>query len=208
MPQALQTAFHAFIALLVVLDPPALAILFLAITPGNSLQERRTQARRGMAVAALVLLAFALGGGAVLRAVGIDLPAMKIAGGLLLFLFAANMVLGNAAHRASPAEWEAAAGKPDVSVFPLAVPLVAGPGAMTTVVLMREEAGDDPWRVFGVLLALLAALGLTLAMLLMAGRVGRLLGPTGGQVIGRVLGVILAALATQIVLDGLHAALP
>lgn len=207
MSEALQAALHALVALLVILDPPGLAVLFLGMTPHDTPQERRRQARRAVGIATVVLLAFTLAGDFVLRSMGIGTPAMKVAGGLLLFFLAANMVVGNTTPRASPEERRAAAATSDISVFPLAIPLLAGPGAMTTVVLMREQAGHDPWRLAGVLIALLAALGLTLATLLAAGQVSRLLGRTGGQVVGRVLGVILAGLAAQIALDGLRESL-
>ncbi|HWL83565.1 MAG TPA: MarC family protein [Roseomonas sp.] len=207
MPEALYVALNAFIALLVILDPPGLAVLFLGMTPDDTPAARRRQAQRAVSIAAVVLIAFALFGGLLLEALGIGMPAMKVAGGLLLFVLATNMALGNTASRASSEERQAAADEPDISVFPLAIPLLAGPGAMTTMVLMRQQAGEDPWRLAGVLVALLAALGVTLATLWAAVPVGRLLGATGGQVVGRVLGVILAALAAQIALDGLRASL-
>ncbi|MBC7801815.1 MAG: MarC family protein, partial [Gemmatimonadaceae bacterium] len=138
------------------------------------------------------------------RALGIGLPAMKVAGGILLFLTAADMVTARGALRATPEETEAATRtNEDISVFPLAIPLLAGPGAMTTMILLRSSAGADVWRVVAIEVALAAALGVTMVALLLAGQVKRLLGVTGSHVVGRVLGVLLAALAAQIAIDGL-----
>jgi multiple antibiotic resistance protein len=204
MAAGLEAALYALVALLVILDPPGTAVLFAAMTPRDTPLERKQQAVRAVTIAFCVLLGFALAGGFLLRAMGIGLPAMKVAGGLLLFLLAADMVMGSTVLRASPQEQEAAAETPeDISVFPLAIPL-AGPGGMTTMVLLREQAAGDPWRIAGVVAALVVALAVTLVSLLGAARVARFLGRTGGHVVGRVLGVVLAALAAQIALDGLR----
>jgi multiple antibiotic resistance protein len=120
---------------------------------------------------------------------------------------AADMVMGRHMLRATPEEERAAVQEDDISVFPLAIPLLAGPGAMTSMVLLHEQAGGDLWRLAGVLIALVVALGVTLACLLAAGVVTRLLGATGAHVIGRVLGVLLAALAAQIALEGVRESL-
>jgi len=198
---------YALVTLLVILDPPGTAALFVAMTPYHSPAQRRQQALRAVSIAFLVLVGFALGGTELLHAMGIGLPAMKVAGGLLLFLMAADMVMGRHLLRATPEEKEAAAREDDISVFPLAIPLLAGPGAMTSMVLLHEQAGGDPWRLAGVLAALVIALGVTLACLLGANLVNRLLGATGANVIGRVLGVLLAALAAQIALEGVRESL-
>ncbi len=203
----IETFGFDLVALLVVFDPPGTAVIFAAMTPRATPQERRRQALRAVGVALAVLLAFALGGSALLRAMGIGLAAMKVAGGLLLFLMAADMVMGQTYLRASPAEQAAAAETEDISVFPLAIPLLAGPGAMTTMVLFQQQAAGDPARLAAAVAALLVALGATLGCLLAAGRVVRLLGETGGHVIGRVLGVLLAALAAQIALEGVRESL-
>jgi multiple antibiotic resistance protein len=203
----LETFGFTLVALLVIVDPFGTAVIFASMTANDSAASRRRQAIRATVIAAVVLVAFALVGGWLLRALGIGLPAMKVAGGLLLFLMAADMVMGRHLLRASPEEEQAAVREEDISVFPLAIPLLAGPGAMTSMVLLHEEAGGDAWRLAGVLAALVVALGLTLLCLLAAGRVGRLLGATGANVIGRVLGVLLAALAAQIALEGLRESL-
>ncbi len=197
----------ALVALLVILDPPGTAVIFAAMTPRDTPAARRDQAIRACAIALAVLLVFALGGSWMLRQMGIGLPAMKVAGGLLLFLLAADMVMGQTFLRATPEEQRAAAVEEDISVFPLAIPLLAGPGAMTTMVLLHEGADGSALQLLAVVGALAAALAITLACLLAAGRISRLLGRTGGHVIGRVLGVVLAALAAQIALDGIRESL-
>jgi multiple antibiotic resistance protein len=198
----LETFGFTLVALLVIVDPFGTAVIFASMTANTTAADRRRQAIRATLIAAAVLFLFALLGGWLLRALGIGLPAMKVAGGLLLFLLAADMVMGQTFLRASPEEQKAGAEKHDVSVFPLAIPLLAGPGGMTSMVLMREQARGDPMQLAAVMAALVVVLVLTLVCLLAAGQVARLLGRTGGHVIGRVLGVLLAALAAQIALDG------
>lgn len=193
-----------FVALLVIVDPFGTAVIFASMTITNTVAERRRQALKATAIAALILISFSLVGSWLLHALGIGLAAMKVAGGLLLFLLAADMVMGQTFLRATPEEQQAGAEAQDISVFPLAIPLLAGPGGMTSMILMREQARGDPPQYAGVLLALAAVLLLTLICLLGAGTVSRILGKTGGHVIGRVLGVLLAALAAQIALDGVR----
>jgi multiple antibiotic resistance protein len=208
MAPLLDTFLYAFVALIVIFDPAGTAALFAAMTPQDTPAERREQAVRACVIALVVLAAFGLLGEGLLRALGIGLPAMQVAGGILLFLTAADMVTASNALRATPAELDAATRtKEDISVFPLAIPLLAGPGAMTTMILLRSGAAGDWRRVAAMELALVAALGVTLLALLLAGQVKRLLGETGSHVIGRVLGVLLAALAAQIVMDGIRAML-
>lgn len=204
----LDVFLYALVALIVILDPAGTAALFAAMTPQDTAAERAQQAKRACFIAFLVLALFGIAGEKLLRALGIGLPAMQVAGGILLFLTAADMVTARGALRATPEEQAAATRTTeDISVFPLAIPLLAGPGAMTTMVLLRSRAGDAWLQVAAIEAALAVALGLTLAALLMAGQVKRLLGETGSHVIGRVLGVLLAALAAQITMDGLRAAL-
>jgi multiple antibiotic resistance protein len=203
----LETFGFTLVALLVIVDPFGTAVIFASMTTNNTVAERRRQAIRATFIAAIVLGVFALIGGWLLRSLGIGLPAMKVAGGLLLFLLAADMVMGQTFLRATPEEQKAGAEEHDISVFPLAIPLLAGPGGMTSMVLMREQVRGDPAGLAAVMLALVVVLVLTLVCLLGASTVARLLGKTGGHVIGRVLGVLLAALAAQIALDGLKESL-
>jgi multiple antibiotic resistance protein len=177
------------------------------MSANNTEAERRRQAIRATVIATIVLLSFALLGGWLLSALGIGLPAMKVAGGVLLFLLAVDMVMGQTFLRASPAEQQAGAEEHDISVFPLAIPLLAGPGGMTSMVLATQQAEGDLVQLAAVFAALVVVLVLTLVCLVSAGTVARLLGRTGGHVIGRVLGVLLAALAAQITLEGVRQSL-
>jgi multiple antibiotic resistance protein len=199
---------YALVALLVIIDPAGTAALFAALTPRETEAERAVQARRACLIAFAVLAGFGLAGEELLRAMGIGLPALKTAGGILLFLTAADMVTARRAQRATDEEEKAAiTSGEDISVFPLATPLIAGPGAMTTMVLLHSQANGRLLTIIAIHLALILALLVTLAGLLAAARVRRVLGVTGSNVIGRVLGVLLAALAAQLALDGVRESL-
>ena len=197
-------------ALLVIIDPPGTAAIFAAMTARDSTAEKREQANRAVLVAFLVLGGFGLLGARLLGGLGIGLPALRISGGILLFLTAADMVTGSGATRGSSAGEREAAIRTDedISVFPLAIPLIAGPGAMTTMVLLRSEAARDPIKIAALFAGLVVSIGATYAAQLAAPHVAPRLGHTGSNVIGRVLGVLLAALAAQIILDGLHETFP
>ncbi len=199
--------FNTFVTLLVVVDPLGLAPIFAALTRGFSGKQKRESAIRGTMLGAAILLSFALAGDVLLEALGIGLPAFRIAGGVLLFLLALDMVFARpSGMRASTVrEQEEESYQQDISVFPLAIPLLAGPGAITTVLLYT--GGSSPARVAVFVVVLLVVLLLALAWLLLAPRVMRLFGETGANVLSRVLGVLLAALAVQFVLDGLGASL-
>jgi multiple antibiotic resistance protein len=162
---------------------------------------------RGTALAAGVLVVFALLGDSLLAALNIGLPAFRIAGGALLFLLAIDMVFARHSGVRAPTlrEQAEAEHKKDISVFPLAIPLIAGPGAITTV-LLTAGGRHESLAATGALLAMLGVvLGLTLVSLLLSARIMRLLGETGANVVSRVLGIVLAALAVQFILDGLQA---
>lgn len=201
---------YALVALLVIFDPPGTAAIFIAITPRDTDAERREQAVRAVGISFAVLAGFAIGGEWLMRAMGVTLPAFQVAGGILLFLLATDMVMvrDSGLRRTTERETaEAEAQESDITVFPLAIPLIAGPGAMTTMVLLRGRAGDDPGQLVAVAAALGVALVVTLVSLLAAKRLVAMLGETGTNVIGRVLGVVVAALAAQITLDGVRAVL-
>jgi multiple antibiotic resistance protein len=205
---AAESFIYALVALLVIFDPLGTAALFAAMTPHDTTEERRQQAERACVIAFVVLALFGLAGEGLLSALGIGLPAMKVAGGILLFLTAADMVTAHGVLRATHEEQEAATRtEEDISVFPLAIPLIAGPGAMTTMVLLHSQARGNFGSIVAIELALVLALLLTLAALICARYVAKLLGDTGSRVVGRVLGVLLAALAAQIALDGVRESL-
>lgn len=199
----------SFIIFFVVVDPVGLAPIFAAITHGGSARYKRTMALRGTAIAAGVLFAFAIVGDGLLRALGITVPAFQIAGGVLLFLLAIDMVFARQTGIRSTTERELqeVESRKDISVFPLAVPLIAGPGALTTVLLTVGDRGEDLGAIAVVLGVLALVLLITLLSLLLSGRIMKLMGETGANVVSRVLGIILAALAVQFALDGIAAGL-
>jgi MarC family membrane protein len=199
----------AFVTLLVVVDPPGVVPIFAALTGGAAAAERRQIAVRGTLIAAGILIGFAVGGEVLLRLLGIGLPAFRIAGGILLLLLSIEMVMAkHSGLRATTSDEEAeGSARADITVFPLAIPLIAGPGAMTSVVLLMGRA-DDMTGKAEVLAVLVVVLILMLICLLLTGPVMRLLGVTGINVISRVAGIVLAALAVQFVIDGVRAAWP
>lgn len=193
-----------FVTLFVIIDPIGLAPLFVALTQGEDVRHRRAIAVRACLIGAGLLTLFGLLGEAVLGFVGISMPAFRIAGGLLLFLTALDMLF----ERRTKRREDQAAGSDDPSVFPLATPLIAGPGALATMILLTgQHPGDWAWiaAVHGVMFAVLLV---TFLFFLTAGVIERALGPTGINVVTRLLGMLLAALSVQFVLDGLSAVTP
>lgn len=195
--------------LLVTIDPIGVAPMFAGLTAQHSPAERRRMALRGVAIAAGVLVGFALIGELLLSALGIELAAFRIAGGVLLLLLSIDMVMvrHSGLRTTTASEEEESGQRADISVFPLAIPLVAGPGAMTSVVLLMSAAAGDVAGSAVVLGELLLVLALTLGCFLGAGRLMKLLGITGVNVITRVSGLLLAALAVQFGIDGVRAVL-
>ncbi|WP_287759192.1 MarC family protein [Acidiphilium sp.] len=199
---------YAAVALFVIIDPVGTAIIFAALTTHDDAAKRRTIAKRASAISFLVLLVFGLAVEKLLRLLGIGIPALQIAGGALLFLSAKDMVTAKGELRASSEERSAASeSTEDISVFPLAIPLIAGPGGMTTMVLLHAKAGGQPGAVLANALALAAMIAATLVSMLGARRLARLMGATGASVVGRVLGILVAALAAQFIIEGTQAAL-
>ncbi len=195
-----------FITLLVVIDPIGMAPIFAALTRGGDAGYRRRMAIKGILLSTAILLFFVFTGNTLLRFMGISLNAFKIAGGVLLFLLAIDMVFARQSGLRSTTvkEQEEAQFKEDISVFPLAFPLIAGPGALTTILLTISANRDDPLLFAGMLGVLLAVLLLTLLSLLAANKLTALLGETGANVIDRLLGLILAALAVQFIVEGIR----
>ncbi len=195
----------ALATLFVVIDPPGCAPIYSSLTAGASAQQRRSMAIRSVLVAAAVLLFFAFLGKGMLAALGISLDAFRIAGGILLFLIASEMVFEKRTERRNSRAQEVASKEiEDVSVFPMAIPMLAGPGSIASVMLLTSQANG--WVERSVVLAALGiVLGLTLLALLTAGPLMRLLGEKIEAMITRLLGVILAALAAQYVIDGIRA---
>ncbi len=187
----------AFVTLFVVMDPIGLAPLFVALTKGADAASRRSVALRACAVGLGILAMFGLFGESVLSFTGISMPAFRIAGGILLFLTALEMLFERRSARRKGQKSNA----DDPSVFPLATPLIAGPGAIASMILLTDQAGDALGQVM-VYLVLTAVVGLVLLFFLASGLIERALGPTGINVVTRLLGMLLAALSVQFVLDG------
>lgn len=192
------------IVVFVVIDPPGLAAMFAALTRGADRSYRRRMAIKATLLASGILLVFALIGSRLLDALGVSVPAFKIAGGILLFLVAIDMVFARQSGLRSTTvrEQEEARFKDDISVFPLAFPLIAGPGALTTVILLAGNAKGHPLELIAVLVTFAIILALAFLALLASGLLMRILGVTGSNVLGRLLGVVLAAMAAQFVIDG------
>ena len=194
----------AFVTLFVVVDPIGLAPIFVAITQGLSGRARRAIALRACAVSVVLLAAFGLLGEEILAFIGISMPAFQIAGGLLLFLTALDMLFERRTQRR---EGKAGTDDPgaDPSVFPLAMPLIAGPGAMASMILLTGQAQGDALGIAAVMAVMVAVVALVFVMFLAAGPIERGLGRLGTVVVTRLLGMLLAALSVQFVLDGLRA---
>jgi multiple antibiotic resistance protein len=205
----IEFAATVFVTLVVIIDPVGTLPIFLALTHSQKVERRRRTAATAVAVAAATLLVVALVGGALLHFLGIGLPALRIAGGLLLLLLSIDMVFARQSgiRSTTRAETREASESEDVAVFPLAIPLIAGPGAIASVILLMQRTEHDLALQAVVIALLLSVLGLCLAVLLFAAPLMERLGRTGINVIGRVFGIVLAALAVQYVIDGTKDAL-
>jgi multiple antibiotic resistance protein len=199
----------AFITLAVIIDPPGCAPIFASLTAGTDAAHRRMMAIRSAVVAWCILIFFALLGEPLLRTLGISLSAFRLAGGIMLFMIALDMVFERRTERREERakEIEGTPEAEDISVFPMAIPMIAGPGSIASIMLLTARA-DGLAEDAIVLGALTLVLLLTLVALLMAGPLMRLIGAKLEAMITRILGVILAALAAQFVLDGLERSLP
>jgi multiple antibiotic resistance protein len=196
-------ALHAFLTLFVVVDPIGIAPLFLGLAGGRPERERRAIAGRAVIIAGGILLSFFLGGAWLFRQIGISLDAFRIAGGLLMFAIARDMVFVKL-ERETEEERAEAASRDDITVFPLAIPLIAGPGALASVMILAGEAENTPFGVSVVLATTGAVLLLVYVALRASTLLARLLGQTGVNVVTRVLGVLLAALAVEYVARGVR----
>jgi multiple antibiotic resistance protein len=205
----LDFAISALVTLFVVVDPIGLAPTFLAVTEGLPRRAKYSVALRASIIAGAILIGAALLGDWLFRALGISLSAFRIAGGLLLFAIAFEMVFGIRMRREGQAAEEAVEEHVrNVAAFPLAIPLLAGPGAITAVVLLAGRAAGN-LLLTGLVLSVVVVVALSCYVaFVLAGRISRLLGMTGNIVLSRLLGVLLAALAVQYVVDGIRAVWP
>jgi len=205
----LEQLLKFFVVFFVVVDPVSLIPLFSGLTAGATPGYRQRMAAQAVIIAGTILLLFAVGGAAFLNLMGISLEAFRIFGGLLLFLLALDMVFAReSGTRTSSGEAAESRRRADISVFPLAFPFIAGPGALATILLWfgpLRLAGHA--ALFGLYFcAVLVVLAIALTMMLLAEPLMRVVGVTGANVASRLLGVILGALAVQFVLDGLRQA--
>jgi multiple antibiotic resistance protein len=206
MPGMADYLLHALVTLFVTIDPIGLAPMFMVVTAGFSPAARRQTAIRAAVTATAVLIAFALVGEPLLTFLGISLPAFRIAGGLLLFAIAFEMVFERRTERKA-AQVEAAERAEDrqhVAIFPLAIPLTSGPGAISATILLASQA-PGIGALAGLIAVVVLMVAACLAVFLLAGPIERVLGETGRLVVSRLLGVLLAALSVQFVADGILA---
>ncbi|MBP9828628.1 MAG: MarC family protein [Proteobacteria bacterium] len=200
--------WQSFVTLLVIIDPFMIVPVFIGLTRTDSSLQRERIARKTCVIATILLVFFAVAGDRLLDVMGISEPAFRIAGGFLLLLAGVEMVMAKSTGSRTPtnAEEKEAIDRDDISVFPLAIPLIAGPGSMTSiVVLMREAEHQGATIEMGVILIAIFVLFLTYIAMRMAERLMKLLGVTGMNVLTRVFGVIVAALATQYIVHGVTA---
>jgi multiple antibiotic resistance protein len=193
-----------FVLFFVVVEPVTLVPLFAAMTEGEDEPFRRRMALKAVCIAGLVLALFAVGGAAFLKIMGISIDAFRIAGGIMLFLIALEMVFAReSGTRTTSQEKDEGRRRKDVSVFPLAFPFIAGPGALAIVLLTFGAARDDLALSAGLFGAVIAVLAITYVLMRLTPLVMRVMGVTGGNVINRLSGVVLAALAVQFVITGM-----
>jgi multiple antibiotic resistance protein len=199
----------ALVTFLVIIDPPGVVPIFASLTRGDPLRRRQAMAVRAAIVAWAILMFFALLGRPMLHALGISLASFRIAGGVMLFIIALDMVFERRTQRRE-SRAQSIEGTPeadDISVFPIAIPMIAGPGSIASAMLWVSRA-DGIDQIAVVLAAITVVVALTLLSLLAAAPIMKLLGPRIEVVITRILGVILAALAAQFIVDGLKQSFP
>jgi multiple antibiotic resistance protein len=198
-------ALQTFLTMLVVMDPIGLAPVFIGLAGNRPTFERRAMALKASVVAGVIILAFGLFGRALLTRLGISLDSFRVAGGILLFLIALDMVFARTSgSKETPDEEKDAQAREDISVFPLAIPLIAGPGTLASIMILASDAHGSAVLLTAVFLVTAGVLLLCYLALRLSGQISRLIGLTGVHVVTRVLGVLLGALAVQYVADGVR----
>ena len=205
----LETALTAFTTFFAVIGPIDSAVLLTTLTPHATRAERRAISLKAVAIATLIVLVFALFGQPILTQLGVSLPALQVAGGIILLMIALDMTLSSRPSKLTTKESEEAESKAEhhaeIAVFPMATPLLAGPGAMTSAIVLATGTGGDPKLLVAVVIAIVAVMLVTLVFLLLAQEVHHLMGLTARKVIVRVFGVLLAAIAVQSIFNGVIA---
>ncbi len=201
----LEQLFKFFVVFFVVVEPISLIPLFAGLTEGATAHYQRDMACKASAIALGICLLFAIAGAKFLEVMGIALSSFRISGGTLLFLIALEMVFARpSGSRLTPPEREESLKREDISVFPLAFPFIAGPGALATILLTAGEIGGKPVLFAGFLAVVTAVLAVCWSLMMAAPRLMKVLGVTGAAVMSRLSGVVLAALAVQFIIDGIR----
>jgi len=194
-------ALATFVALFVTVNPIKGATVFAVLSEDATPADRRRMATRATLIASVLLLIFALFGDDLLRIIGVSLAGVRVGGGILLLLLAIDIVFDRPI--APPAAADGTSKRPDLSVFPLATPIIAGPAAITTVVVEATEAGNEVVSTAVLLVIVAAVMAITFGAFLIAARLDRWLGETGMNVVTRILGILLAAVSAEMILAGL-----
>lgn len=203
----LATALTSFTTFFATIGPIEAAVLFATLTSHVGVEERHGLALRAISIAAVILCVATLLGGPLLHQLGVTIPALQTAGGIILLVIALDMIFARptSAFKLTPSEGAEAEHRDDLAVFPLATPLLAGPGAMSAGILMAANADGDPRRLAIVIAALAAVMLVTLALFSVAHQLSRIIGVTAQRVLMRVFGILLAAIAVQAMFNGLAA---
>jgi multiple antibiotic resistance protein len=206
-PAMLETALKSLTTFFATIGPIEAAVLFATLTPTMERAERRAIAVRATLIASAILAFFTLLGGPILAQLGVSIAALQTAGGIILLLIALEMIFARpvGALKLTPSEGAEAASRDDVAVFPLATPLLAGPGAMSAGILLAANVEGEPFGLVIVTAALACVMLVTLGLLMLAHELNRVLGVTAQRVLVRVFGILLAAIAVQALFNGLRA---
>lgn len=203
----IQSLFYDFVTLLAIINPIQAAATFMALTRSATPAEQRRIAARGTIVATILLIGFGFGGEFLLKALGVGSAAFRIAGGLLVLRVGFNMVFAKETSEAelAPDGRRLQAEMDDPSIFPLAIPIIAGPGALTTIVELMSKRRESPLELGMIVVIAAVVMAITFVAMRACGRLNRLLGPSGTNAIGRVMGVIVTAISVQLMIDGVQA---
>jgi multiple antibiotic resistance protein len=200
-----QFGLTAFVTLLVVIDPPGVVPIFVSLTEGADAAKRRAVGRRAVMIASLIALFFLLAGRSVLSYLGVTVHAFAISGGVLLFATALPMLFGHRGGLQAPESGERLTAGEDIAIFPLAIPIISGPGAIASILLLTSQAGTDMSRLVALGIAVALVYAVTLVTLYLGGGLMARIGEGKVHIVTRVMGIIMAALAVQFILNGITA---
>jgi multiple antibiotic resistance protein len=203
--ELVQFGLTAFVTLLVVIDPPGVVPIFVSLTKGADAARRRAIGTRAVMIAFLIALFFLLAGRSVLSYLGVTIHAFAISGGVLLFATALPMLFGHRGGLQAPERGEQPTAGEDIAIFPLAIPIISGPGAIASILLLTSQAGGDIRRLVALGLAVALVYGVTLVTMYLGGRLMARIGEGKVHIVTRVMGIVMAALAVQFILNGITA---